>query len=139
MPEATPKPWRDPCVFGGAMVGSDPVPLPVDPLPDVKAHYKAGGRVECSWQGGPWRETQDPQWSEESRYRIRVEQAPAPVDPYAHLREALRAGKTVEFRDGERWVAIDMHGSTPATRTFGDTFEYRIKPEPIAAPVVPDL
>ena len=53
-----PKPWRDPCVFGGAMVGSDPVP---DPYAELNAAVSAGRRYRFQQiPGGRWSDWQKP-------------------------------------------------------------------------------
>lgn len=35
-------PWRDPCIFGGAIVGSEPVPAPVDRFAHLRQAMRAG-------------------------------------------------------------------------------------------------
>lgn len=127
-------------LFGGAIVGSDPVPVKVDPLADLKAAWMAGKRVRiCTEEGGvgEWKSSKTHpnyfSWSSDPA-NYQIEPDPVPVDPYARLRQALRDGKMIECNVVSHgppcwWACPNPSFCFPAT-------EYRVKPEPVPVAAV---
>lgn len=135
------EPRHDPCIFGNSQVGSESVPVPVDPLADLKAAWNAGRGVrpkgekkyfyKCKYDeafpGKEWH----PQYTP-SHYEI--EPGQATVDPLADVKAALKAGKRVR--------CIQPDGTMGQWRT--DSFwyfhcpreNYEIEPGPIPEPKI---
>jgi hypothetical protein len=67
-------------------------------------------------------------WSPDCEYRV--------FDPYRHLREALREGKTLEHQSLGNWVPLRALDEKDPDRTFVLEPEwYRVKPEPLETKV----
>ncbi len=99
-----------------------------DPYAELKAAHAAGKTIQMNC-GGPtrddWRDQRTPPtWRiPANRYRVKPEE---PVDPYAELKAAHAAGKTIQMKAtyGEEWC--DMHNYSPA---WDDPpASYRVKP-----------
>jgi hypothetical protein len=72
------------------------------------------------YNDGPWYNTKKPSWNPEYNYRI--------IDPYAHLKQALKEGKTIQVRSlkeyNDGWYDLErpILWNSPVD-------SYRIKPE----------
>ncbi len=121
-----------------------PSPVPVDHLADVKAAWNAGKRVRLSAAGSDALAKAPGAWNAKAErphafawdglrewYEIEPD---APADPYAHLRQALRESKTIEWWDDKLRVWKPCVGFGPDgawDNSPGSTPDrYRVTPTP---------
>src|SRR5690606_5521425 len=89
----------------------------------IKA-WADGAEIQIKLSDGIWKDIEYPNWGTYVEYRVKPEE-----DPYRELKEAYKAGKTIQILHVNSWLNLkgEPGWSNPVDR-------YRVKPEPKYVP-----